>query len=94
MTHPTSTCSTSLPALIAFLHSKHARRELMTMTYQQTQLTLHLSVVMAGDPEESTVNCVDAWVAKLLDGKTLAESEVVQLCSKVCVRLSDVYADS
>ena len=38
---------------------------------------------MATDPEESTVNCVDAWVAKLLDGKTLAESEVVQLCSKV-----------
>ncbi|CAN0081369.1 unnamed protein product [Ectocarpus sp. 4 AP-2014] len=37
---------------------------------------------MAGDPEESTVNCVDAWVAKLLDGKTLAESEVVQLCNK------------
>ena len=39
---------------------------------------------MAGDLEESTVNCVDAWVAKLLDGKTLAESEVVQLCNKVC----------
>lgn len=38
---------------------------------------------MAGDPEESTVNCVDAWVAKLLDGKTLAETEVVQLCNKV-----------
>lgn len=38
---------------------------------------------MAGDPEDSTVNCVDAWVAKLLDGKTLAESEVVQLCNKV-----------
>lgn len=37
---------------------------------------------MAGDLEESTVNCVDAWVAKLLDGKTLAESEVVQLCNK------------
>lgn len=33
--------------------------------------------------EETTVNCVDAWVAKLLDGKTLAESEVVQLCNKV-----------
>lgn len=39
---------------------------------------------MAGDLEESTVNCVDAWVAKLLDGKTLAETEVVQLCNKVC----------
>ena len=38
---------------------------------------------MAGDLEETTVNCVDAWVAKLLDGKTLAESEVVQLCNKV-----------
>lgn len=38
---------------------------------------------MAGDLEESTVNCVDAWVAKLLDGKTLAETEVVQLCNKV-----------
>lgn len=42
---------------------------------------------MAGDLEEATVNCVDAWVAKLLDGKTLAESEVVQLCNKVCVGL-------
>lgn len=39
----------------------------------------------AGDLEEATVNCVDAWVAKLLDGKTLAESEVVQLCNKVSV---------
>lgn len=38
---------------------------------------------MAGDLEETTVNCVDAWVAKLLDGKTLAETEVVQLCNKV-----------
>lgn len=38
---------------------------------------------MSVDPEESTVNCVDAWVAKLLDGKTLAETEVVQLCNKV-----------
>lgn len=42
--------------------------------------------MMAGDPEESTVNCVDAWVAKLLDGKTLTESEVIQLCSKVCTQ--------
>lgn len=41
---------------------------------------------MAGDLEESTVNCVDAWVAKLLDGKTLAETEVVQLCNKVSCR--------
>lgn len=38
---------------------------------------------MAGDLEESSVNCVDAWVTKLLDGKALAESEVVQLCNKV-----------
>lgn len=45
---------------------------------------------MAGDLEEATVNCVDAWVAKLLDGKTLAESEVVQLCNKV--RLTYVYS--
>ncbi|CAM9277134.1 unnamed protein product, partial [Hapterophycus canaliculatus] len=37
---------------------------------------------MSVDPEESTVNCVDAWVTKLLDGKTLAETEVVQLCNK------------
>lgn len=38
---------------------------------------------MAGDLEEATVNCVDAWISKLLDGKTLTESEVVQLCNKV-----------
>lgn len=44
---------------------------------------------MAGDLEEATVNCVDAWVTKLLDGKTLAESEVVQLCNKVRVGLRD-----
>lgn len=43
---------------------------------------------MAGDLEEATVNCVDAWISKLLDGKTLAESEVVQLCNKVRLRLS------
>lgn len=43
---------------------------------------------MAGDLEETTVNCVDAWVAKLLDGKTLAETEVVQLCNKVTLTFS------
>ncbi|CAM9714716.1 unnamed protein product, partial [Choristocarpus tenellus] len=37
---------------------------------------------MAGDLEEATVSCVDAWVDKLLDGKTLTEAEVVQLCEK------------
>lgn len=45
----------------------------------------HKQMAGAGDLEEATVNCVDAWVAKLLDGKTLAESEVVHLCNKVSV---------
>lgn len=49
-----------------------------------------LQQMMAGDPEDSTVNCVDAWVSKLLDGKTLAESEVVQLCNKV-LRFRSMY---
>lgn len=48
---------------------------------------------MAGDLEEATVNCVDAWVAKLLDGKTLAESEVVQLCNKVRENIFKSFSD-
>jgi hypothetical protein len=40
---------------------------------------------MAGvDIEESTISCVDAWIEKLFDAKTLSEAEVVQLCEKVC----------
>jgi hypothetical protein len=39
---------------------------------------------MAGvDKEESTISCVDAWIEKLFDAKTLSEAEVVQLCEKV-----------
>jgi hypothetical protein len=44
---------------------------------------------MAGvDIEESTISCVDAWIEKLFDAKTLSEAEVVQLCEKVCATLS------
>lgn len=55
------------------------------------KLMMSTDATMAGDPEESTVNCVDAWVAKLLDGKTLAESEVVQLCNKVRLRKNHAH---
>mmetsp|Transcript_12083 Transcript_12083/g.18076 ORF Transcript_12083/g.18076 Transcript_12083/m.18076 type:complete len:313 (-) Transcript_12083:32-970(-) len=37
---------------------------------------------MAGDLEDSTISCLDAWIAKLYDAKTLTESEVEKLCQK------------
>eukprot|EP00611_Tribonema_gayanum_P002579 TRINITY_DN1192_c0_g1_i3.p2 TRINITY_DN1192_c0_g1~~TRINITY_DN1192_c0_g1_i3.p2 ORF type:complete len:102 (-),score=19.46 TRINITY_DN1192_c0_g1_i3:98-403(-) len=37
---------------------------------------------MAGDLEEATISCVDGWIEKLFDAKTLTEAEVVQLCEK------------
>mmetsp|Transcript_35651 Transcript_35651/g.45376 ORF Transcript_35651/g.45376 Transcript_35651/m.45376 type:complete len:315 (+) Transcript_35651:87-1031(+) len=32
--------------------------------------------------DDATINCLDAWLEKLYDGKPLAENEVTQLCDK------------
>ncbi|CAM9263381.1 unnamed protein product [Heterosigma akashiwo] len=34
------------------------------------------------DVDEATINCLDAWLEKLYDGKPLTEGEATQLCEK------------
>ena len=36
----------------------------------------------SADFDDSSISCVDGWIEKLFDGKTLTEQEVVQLCDK------------